>query len=198
MSTAVTISSVEGRRATPQRCASQRSRDVIQLRSTTGVTIRATRPDDRERIVQAFRGLDPRSLYLRFLFPKKELSGEELHRLCDPDRAREVVRVATIGRGNQETIIGLGRYVRSGASAEIAFTVVEDYQCRGIASRLLQHLAHIARENGIEQFEADVLAENTPMLNVFRHGGLPLTESEMDDIVHVTLDLAMLAYPTKK
>jgi RimJ/RimL family protein N-acetyltransferase len=166
---------------------------VIQLHSTTGVTIRATRPDDRERLVKAFRGLDPRSLYRRFLFHKKELSDEELRRLCNPDRAREAVLVATIGRGNQETIIGLGRYVRSGASAEIAFTVVEDYQCRGIASRLLQHLAHIAREDAILQFEADVLAENRPMLNVLRHGGLPMTESERDDIVHATLYLSRLA-----
>ena len=171
---------------------------MIQLRSTRGVTIRAIRPDDRERIVKAFRGLDPQSIYLRFLFHRKELSDEELRRLCEPDRAREVVLVATIGSGNQETIVGLGHYVRSGASAEIAFTVEEDYQGRGIASWLLQHLAHIARENGILQFEADVLAENTPMLNVLRHSGLPMTESEEDDIVHATLYLARLGYPTQE
>jgi hypothetical protein len=30
------------------------------------IKIRAVRPDDKERIVKAFRGLDPRSVYLRF------------------------------------------------------------------------------------------------------------------------------------
>ena len=154
-----------------------------------GVTIRAIRPDDRGLIVRAFRALDPRSIYLRYFFHKKELSDEELRRLCEPDRAREVVLVATIGSGNQETIIGLGRYVRSAASAQIAFTVEEDYQGRGIASWLLQHLAHIARENGILQFEADVLAENTPMLNVLHHSGLRADVTASDGIVHVTLFL---------
>lgn len=193
MSTAATTSSAEGSRATPQRRASQRPREVIQLRSLTGVTIRATRPDDRERLVKAFGDLEPRSVYLRFFFHKKELGGDELRRLCQPDRAREVVLVATIGSGSQETIIGLGHYVRSGASAEIAFTVEEDYQGRGIASRLLQHLAHLARDEGVLQFKADVLAENTRMLNVLRHGGLPMTESQEDGIVHATLHLARLA-----
>jgi len=68
--------------------------------------------------------------------------------------------VATVGSGDQETIVGLGGYVRSGAAAEIAFAVEEDFQGRGIASRLLQQLAGIARASGIVRFEADVLAEN--------------------------------------
>lgn len=171
---------------------------MIQLRNARGVTIRAIRPGDRERVVTAFRGLDPRSIYLRFFSQKKDLSDAELRRLCEPDRAREVVLAATIGSGDQEAIIGLGRYVRNDASAEIAFTVEEDYQGRGIASRLLQHLAHIARESGILQLEAHVLAENAPMLNVLRHGGLPMTEKEEDDIVHATLYLGRPGCPTRE
>jgi RimJ/RimL family protein N-acetyltransferase len=155
-----------------------------------GVTIRAIRPDDNARIVEAFRALEPRSIYLRFFSPKKYLSDEELRRLTEPDRVREAALVATVATENQgEMIVGLGQYARSGRSAHIAFIVEEDYQGRGIASRLLQHLARIAREQGILQFEADVLAGNTPMLNVLRHSGLPATESEEDGIVHVTLVL---------
>jgi GNAT superfamily N-acetyltransferase len=153
------------------------------------VTIRAVRPDDKARIVEAFRALEPRSIYLRFFSHKKELSSEELRQVTEPDRARGVVLVATIGSGDQEIIIGLGEYVRSGPGAEIAFAVEEDYQGRGIASRLLQQLAQLARENGVLQFEAHVLADNTPMLNVFHHSGLRMRESVSDGIVHVTLFL---------
>ena len=99
----------------------------------------------------------------------------------------DVVLVATIESGKQETIVGLGRYARSGPSAEIAFTVEEDYQGRGIASRLLLELTHIARDNGILRFEADVLADNAPMLDVLHHSGLPMREAEADGVVHVTL-----------
>lgn len=154
------------------------------------ITIRAVRADDSARIAKAFRALEPRSIYLRFFFPKKELSHEELRRLTEPDRAREVVLVATIGTGDQEIIVGLGRYAGDGGSANIAFTVEEDYQGRGIATRLLQHLVRIAREKGISRFEAELLAENTPMLKVFRHSGLPMTQIEENGIVHVTLFLS--------
>lgn len=151
------------------------------------ITIRAVQADDKARIAKAFRALEPRSIYLRFFFRKKELGNEELRRLTEPDRAREVVLVATIGSGDEEIIVGLGRYARDGGSASIAFTVEEDYQGRGIATRLLQHLVRIAREMGVSRFEADVLAENTAMLTVFRHSKLPMTQSAKEGIVHVTL-----------
>lgn len=151
------------------------------------VTIRAIRPDDKERILKAFRALEPGSVYLRFFFHKKEVSGKELQRLTEPDGVRHVVLVATTGSGDQETIIGLGEYARHGPGAEIAFVVEEDYRGRGIATRLLQQLARIGRENAIPRFEADVLEENAPMLSVLRDGGLPVRESLSDGIVHVTL-----------
>jgi GNAT superfamily N-acetyltransferase len=159
-------------------------------RNSEGVTIRTIRPDDKERIVKAFLALEPRSIYLRFFSHKKDLSDEELRRVTEPDRARDVVLVATTGTGDQETVIGLGEYARSGPSAaDIAFVVEEKQRGRGIAGRLLRELAHIARENGIARFEADVLADNAPMLSVLRGSGLPLQESMCAGVVHVTLAL---------
>ncbi len=154
------------------------------------VSIRAVRPDDRERIVQAFRRLDRSSVYLRFFSFKKELEDEELRRVTECDGASEVVLVATVGSGEGEIIVALGEYVRSGPAAHIAFAVEEDFQGRGIASRLLRQLAAIARANGITQREADVLAENTPMLAVFRHSGLRMQTSHAQGVVHATLLLS--------
>jgi GNAT superfamily N-acetyltransferase len=153
----------------------------------SGITIRAVRPDDKERIVTAFKALDPQSIYLRFFCHKKELSDQELQRVTENDGASEVALVATVTDGNREIIVGMGNYARSGAAADIAFAVEEDFQGRGIATRLLQQLAHIARANGVSQFEADVLAENTPMLNVLRNSGLRMRESRSKDVVQATL-----------
>jgi RimJ/RimL family protein N-acetyltransferase len=164
--------------------------DLVKTRSDRdAVTIRAIRPDDRVRIVKAFQALEPRSIYLRFFGAKRELSAEEVRRVTEPDPARDalVATVATEDRG--EIVVGLGEYVGAGGSAHIAFAVEEDYQGRGLAGRLLERLARIAREKGVSRFEADVLAENTPMLKVLRHSGLPMTESEQDGVVHVTLTL---------
>lgn len=159
------------------------------LSDGSAITIRAIRPDDKQRIASAFQALEPRSIYSRFLYAKKALSDDELRRLTEIDYVEAIVLVAIIQRQNDEIIIGLGRYARSGDSAEVAFTVEEDYQGRGIAGRLLHHLARSARENGVLYIEAEVLAENMPMLAVFRDSGLAMTTRYTDDTVHVTLSL---------
>jgi GNAT superfamily N-acetyltransferase len=153
------------------------------------ITIRPIRAEDKAPIVEAFHALEPRSIYLRFFFQKKELSEEELRRLTEPDSVREAVLVATIRTETGERIVGLGRYTGDGECAQLAFTVEEAYQGRGIAGRLLRRLANVARENGVWRFEAHVLAENGPMLSVLRNSGLSLTEHERDGIVTVTLTL---------
>ena len=52
--------------------------------------------------------------------------------------------------------------------------VDDHHQGKGIATLLLEHLAAIARSNGIERFTAEVLADNRPMLAVFSRAGWPV------------------------
>ena len=156
----------------------------------SGITIRPTCRDDKERIVAAFRALHPHSIYLRFFCHKKELSDAELRHVTECDGVSQVALVATVGSGHAETVVGLGEYARAGATAEIAFAVADGFQGRGIATRLLRRLTAIARRNGVSQFEADVLAENTPMLTVFRHSELRVRESRREGVVHATLSVA--------
>lgn len=151
------------------------------------IAIRAIRPDDRERLVRAFHALDGQSIYLRFFFHKRALSDKDLRQITECDGTRVVALVATVDSGAQEAIVGLGQYARQGTTAHIAFAVEEDFQGRGIATRLLRRLVRIGRDQGISHFEADVLPENLPMLQVFRRSGLPLEESEEDGAVHLTL-----------
>ena len=182
----------EQRQQVARSVSNPRSADSLTVSSRAnlrGITIRAVRPDDRGRIAKAFRELDPESIYRRFFFPKRELSDEELRRLTECDGARDVVLVATVASADQEVIVGLGHCARNAASGEIAFTVEEDYQGRGIASEMLRQLADIARRNGVLQFEADVLADNAPMLKVFRRSRLPMKETQTDGIVRLTLFL---------
>jgi RimJ/RimL family protein N-acetyltransferase len=159
------------------------------IRRSDRITIRAIRPDDGERLLRAFRALDNRSIYLRFFAHKRVLSDKELRQITECDGTRVAALVATVGSGAEEAIVGLGQYARRSASADIAFAVEEDFQGRGIATRLLRRLVQIARDQGISRFEADVLTENEPMLRVFRRSGLPVEESEEDGAIHLTLAL---------
>ena len=167
---------------------------VDTLKDGTAVTIRAIRRDDRGRLLEAFSNLERESIYTRFFSFKKGLTDKDLDQFTDVDFHRVVALVVTTGTADRETLIAGGRYISDEAqgpcrSAELAFTTEEDYQGRGIASLLLAHLTRIAREQGVSQFEADVLAGNRPMLNVFGHSGLPMRTQHEHGVVHVTLSL---------
>ena len=60
---------------------------------------------------------------------------------------------------------------------------------RTFCETLLRRLTDIARRSGVSQFEADVLADNAPMLKVFQRSGLPMKETQAGGIVHLTLSL---------
>ena len=160
------------------------------LKDGSKVTIRALHPDDKEGLVRAFVALEPQTIRLRFFYPKRSLTDDELRRLQQMDYEQHVGLAATVQCGGEEVIVGFGEYVARGQSAEIAFVVEEDWQGRGIASRLLRHLTRIARERGVVQFEAEVLKENGPMLAVLRRSGLPMTTRNGGDTVLVTLVLS--------
>ena len=108
------------------------------LRNGAAVTIRAARPDDRERIAQAFAKLDRESVYTRFFSYKRELSPAELGTLDTMDFVRDVLLVVTTSIDGRETVIAGARCIAHDEAdgtltAEVAFTVEEDYQSNGIA-----------------------------------------------------------------
>jgi RimJ/RimL family protein N-acetyltransferase len=159
----------------------------------TEVTVRAIRSDDAARILEAFSRLDREAIYRRFFSPKRELSDIELKQLTEVDFDQIVALVATTKEQGVETLLGGARYaVAPGErpqSAELAFLTGEAYRGRGIASLLLRSLGELAREAGLVRFEADVLADNQPMLNVFRRTGMTMKQRREGNVVHVTLSL---------
>jgi GNAT superfamily N-acetyltransferase len=160
------------------------------LRNGVAVTIRAPRPDDRARIAKAVGQLDRETVYRRLFSYRKELTEAGLDRIMAFDPAREAMLVVTTRAGAEEIVIASGRYIAgSDRTAELAFVVEEDYHGLGIARRLLAHLAEFARDQGIDRFEAEVLAGNQAMLRVFSRSGLPMSTRNEGGTVHVTLAL---------
>jgi len=163
------------------------------LEDGTEVTIRAIRPEDQDAIRAIFENLDEESSYRRFLGPKKELTDAELVYFTDVDFSQMVALVTTVQTGSGEALIAGGRFAvedqASPRSAELAFTTEERFRGRGLAGLLLGHLIGIAKELGLTRFEADVLAENQPMLAVFRRTGLPMQQQQDGNVIHVTLSL---------
>ncbi len=168
---------------------------VETLKDGTEVVVRSVRADDKSRLVDAFRELDPETIYKRFFYRKEQLTDQELKAATEVDFESVVALMVTVKKGDKEIIIGGGRYLRlhespgSPPMAEVAFTVEEDYHGQGIATRLLRHLAALAREKGIAAFVAEVLPGNQAMIKVFEHSGLPMEKTADANAIHVSLSL---------
>ena len=131
----------------------------------------------------------------RFFSFRKSIPERAFERIAEIDFVHLAGLVVTIGSGADETIIGGASYVgRSDADgakvAEVAFTIEEDFQGQGLASRLLAALVMLARRHGLVRFEAEVLSGNAPMLAVFQRSGLPLRQRRESGVIHLDLDLA--------
>ncbi|HSU92007.1 MAG TPA: GNAT family N-acetyltransferase, partial [Sporolactobacillaceae bacterium] len=166
--------------------ASYRTEEV--LRDGGSIHIRAIRPNDRERLLQHFKGLSEQSIYYRFFGIKRTLDDAELARFTQLDFANHVGLVATLREDGNERFIGVARYVRltEPTRAEVAFAVLDKHQGRGIGTVLLEHLRRIAHQSGISEFEADVLGDNNRMLEVFAKSGFKVRRVAQAGVVHVS------------
>jgi acyl-CoA synthetase (NDP forming)/ribosomal protein S18 acetylase RimI-like enzyme len=149
------------------------------------VRLRPITPDDAERLQQFHAALSDRTRYLRYFGPYPRISPKDLYRSTHVDHHNRVGLVAELG----ESIIAVGRYElldRTGPrAAEVAFVVADGHQGRGLGSILLEHLAGAAAENEIETFVAEVLAENTVMVTVFREAGYQVERSRDGSVLHL-------------
>jgi acetyl coenzyme A synthetase (ADP forming)-like protein len=80
--------------------------------------------------------------------------------------------------------------LRDPHTAEVAFTVADEYQRRGIGTRLLERLAERASAAGIEEFVAEVLPDNAAMLSVFRNAGFAVTRVAEGGEVEIRFEIA--------
>ena len=161
-----------------------------QLRDGRPIVIRALRPDDRANLVRAINRTSAQSRYLRFFGAKRYFTDREISFFTDVDFVNHVALIATANQDGCQVIVGGGRYVvTEPGKAEMAFIVADEFQGQGMGTALLRHLIAIARDTELNQLTAEVLPENTPMLKVFEHSGLPLSVSCTPGVVHVMLRL---------
>jgi acetate---CoA ligase (ADP-forming) len=141
--------------------------DVI-LRDGSTLRLRPALAADADAMLEFFEQLTPESRYLRFHgFPA--LGPKLVEPFVEPDWEERGCLIGFL----EGRMVALANYarLRDPREAEVAFTVGDGVQRRGIGTRLLERLATLAAEHGIEEFVATVLPENRNMLAVFRDAG---------------------------
>ena len=137
----------------------------LRLRHARGIVVRPLRSGDVATVAAVFERLGERSRRTRFNGPKPSLSQAELDHLAVVDATRHVLVAYVDG---DERPAGLARIVREGASAEIAFEVVDEHQGLGIGSVLAKELVADARAAGVREITALVASDNPAALSLLR------------------------------
>ncbi len=162
----------------------------VILRDGTTAVIRIATPEDREALTGFFSRLSPESKRRRF-FSFADPGIKVIDSLCDSSDPTSkltliVVRIVT----GAPSIIATGSYVvQNEKTAEVALTVDDAFQGKGLGTLLLERLALLAVRNGIVRFWAITSIDNRQMMEVFRNSGFHLHEKQ--DGGYAAVDLSV-------
>jgi len=154
--------------------------DVLQIRSL--------HEGDAGLLRAAFEALSGPSRYQRFL-AFAPLTETMARYLCRVDGSQHVARAA-FTRGAPR-LVGVARFIRDPvdrATAEVAVTIADPWQRRGLGTKLLLELAEVARSVGVTTLAAHTLADNQGIRRLMaKAGAVSAITSGPESILRVDL-----------
>jgi ribosomal protein S18 acetylase RimI-like enzyme len=171
---------------------------VIRLHDGTDAVIWPLLASDRETVREQYEHLSPESRHHRFLTAMPHLTEPMLDQLVDDvDGVNHVAFVLiALPESGPEVPAGIGRVIRypdRPSCADVAITVRDEWQGRGVASALVVALSQ-ARPKGIRQIVTTVAADNNKALALLRRIGTMRTSETTPGLLDVIVDLP--AVPT--
>ena len=147
--------------------------------------VRTVEPADRAHLLAGFSHLSERSRFFRFLGGVTRLSEKDLARFT----ARANSEHCAIGALNMSVVppdpVAIARYERLDTdqeSAEMAVTVIDAYQGRGVGPLFIGAIAFCAAEAGIKRFVAYVHPENRGMIQLMISLGAHIADAAEGEI----------------
>jgi RimJ/RimL family protein N-acetyltransferase len=157
------------------------------------ILFRPVKSVDSRLVQEHFYHLDSRDVRNRFLHPRRSFGRRNISALLEIDYVRDLTIVAVTGEVGFERVIAMGGYYSDPDTntAEVAFSVLPEWQGRGISSIIQLKLAQAARENGMLGLTAYVSPENEGMIRLFKklpyrvttsvEGGVLLMRAKFDE-----------------
>jgi GNAT superfamily N-acetyltransferase len=173
------------------------STSVHELADHTRVLVRPVRPTDRHELAVGYEHLSAQARHLRFFTAPSRLSDADLEYLTNLDYKCHFAWAAFAFDEPDQPGIGVARYIRDPAQpdhAEVAVTVLDDYQRRGLGTLLLRMLADQARRNGITTFVSHILWDNRELLETLSAAGARV-EPEEPGVARVAMDIPPVEGP---
>lgn len=161
------------------------------LRDGSQVTIRPICKGDIELERRFIEGLSPEARRYRFLYTIAEPSEALLQKLTDVDPVNEAVFIAVVDEGLHQREVGVARFSRTpDGQAEVAVTVDDAWQRRGLASLLVRTLIDEARRRGIRALFSLDPSGNESMRGLATHLGFT-RKVDPQDATQVIYTLAL-------
>lgn len=133
------------------------------------VTFRPVKASDVRPIQEHFYHMDEKDISSRFFHQRTTFFQDDLQSMYHINYIKNLTLVATTVEGHFEKVIGLGGYMLEPARnmVEVAFSVLQEWQGKGIALVILQKLADAAAENGLSGLVAYTSPRNASMIKLF-------------------------------
>jgi acetyltransferase len=167
-----------------------------KLADGIAVTIRPIRPEDEPLMITFHKSLSEQTVHLRYFgFPGGEalVAHERLVQICFSDYDREIALIVeTIQAAeDQRQIIAVARLIKAyGANeAEVAIVISDDWQGKGLGTKLLGDLVAIGRVEGLERIVGYILPENYVMQRICRKLGFTLRYDRFEDAMAAEIEL---------
>jgi acetyltransferase len=162
-----------------------------RLTDGTEVILRPIRPEDEPLEHEMLTTVSDETIRSRFYQSLKNISHAMHVRSCHIDYDRDMAIVAEIRTDQKKRIVGIGSLAidANGAAGEFAIIVHDNFQGRGLASKLLDVLIGIAAERGLKEFYGFLEPTNGRMTALCEKMGMTRSRTS-EDLVRVSLPLA--------
>lgn len=171
--------------------------EQVMLRDGTDAFVVPLEHTDRATLVAEFETLSPESQRRRFLAPIRHLNDAMLDHLVDDVDGVDHIALVLCAETSPDVYdpVALARMVRyadATDAADLAVTVKDDWQGRGVATTLLGVLVR-RRPVGVDRIVTEVLQDNPASLAMLRRLGPVELEDEGNGVYGVVVELAPLA-----
>jgi GNAT superfamily N-acetyltransferase len=156
-------------------CENMNKKEPQSFHITSGGIVfhfRPIGPSDKELLQDGFSQLTEKSKYLRFFALRKKLSEYQLNYFTEVDGTNSVAWGIADETNEVPKPAGVGRFIRLSDDpdvAEVAITVVDAYQKKGLGRMLFAILNILAAQVGVKTFRYYVLTENTFVLAILKN-----------------------------